>query len=51
MISEGLDWEVPRGRPRKKEVRIFCLVGGESDPRPSMAMTWVFIWIGIVARR
>lgn len=25
------DWEVPRGRPRKKDVRIFCLVGGESE--------------------
>jgi hypothetical protein len=27
------DWEVPRGRPRKKEVRMFCRVGGESELR------------------
>jgi hypothetical protein len=26
------DWDVPRGRPRRKEVRMFCLEEGESDP-------------------
>jgi len=26
------DWDVPRGRPRRNEVRMFCLEGGESDP-------------------
>jgi hypothetical protein len=32
ITGEGYwDWEVPRGRPRKKEVRIFCLDGGESE--------------------
>jgi hypothetical protein len=32
ITGEGYwDWEVPRGRPRKKEVRIFGLDGGESE--------------------
>jgi hypothetical protein len=31
ITGEGYwDWEMPRGRPRKKEVRMFCLDGGES---------------------
>lgn len=28
----GCDWDIPRGRPRRKEVRMFCLEGGKSFP-------------------